>query len=169
MSDYPGADLLDNIDPANFVYFIRRGIHVKIGYSYDPEHRAAQIDRNIDGTAKPWGYNYRAPIEILRIFKGSRTDESLLHRTLNDFCAGGEWFIAEDELLAYIANVKPGTYPPVTRRGGTYVAPQPGLSEYEMQALSPFRSRDEWDEGLSRVTPIYPGSGHRVQPRARSA
>lgn len=64
-----------------YVYFIRSGAFVKIGYSRDPQKRMRQLDRALA----------TAP-ELVAIFEGTRSLEHQLHNHLLGHHARHEWF-----------------------------------------------------------------------------
>lgn len=72
-----------------FVYFMRAGEAVKIGYSSDPLGRAHSIQT---GSA----------IEITEIVavRGTKDDERTLHRRWKAYRLHGEWFRADPAVLA---------------------------------------------------------------------
>jgi Meiotically up-regulated gene 113 len=64
-----------------FVYFLRAGKRVKIGFSKNPFTRISDLRTNIAD-----------PLDNVVIFKGSRLDEQRLHRRLRAYRMEGEWF-----------------------------------------------------------------------------
>lgn len=76
-----------------WVYFIRGGQHIKIGWSPDPEKRLKAL---ATGNAHP--------LTVLAKFPGSVRDEKLLHRLLKPYRvrADGEWFHARKPLLVLV-------------------------------------------------------------------
>jgi hypothetical protein len=77
--------------PATFVYFIRGGEHIKIGWSKDPLKRLEQLR-----TGCPY------PLEMLGCMAGEESDERALHEHFAHLRERGEWFKAEPWLLAHI-------------------------------------------------------------------
>lgn len=78
-------------DPSNsptFVYMMRTGDSVKIGFSRDPFSRRHGLSSGMPST-----------LEILRIFIGLRSDEKALHKKFAHLHIKGEWFRMSEELL----------------------------------------------------------------------
>lgn len=74
---------------AGWVYFIRFGDRVKVGYTTNPDSRLRDLPHE----------------EVIGIVPGTRADEQAWHRLLADFHVVGEWFRAEPALLAQLRNV----------------------------------------------------------------
>lgn len=72
-----------------YVYFIRLGDRVKIGFSEVPASQLKNLPHE----------------EVIGIVPGTREDEQTWHRLLADFRVTGEWFRAEPEVLAALAAV----------------------------------------------------------------
>jgi hypothetical protein len=91
------ADLHDTFRPpravkqprAGWVYFVRFGERIKVGYTTDPDTRLRAIPHD----------------EVIGILPGTRDDEAAWHNLLADFHVTGEWFKADAELLATLAGV----------------------------------------------------------------
>lgn len=73
-----------------FVYFLRFGDRVKIGFSTDPQNRVRALPHD----------------EILAIVPGTRLNERQMHAAFADLRITGEWFHADERLLDFIADVK---------------------------------------------------------------
>lgn len=74
-------------DPSTlgYVYFVRLGNRVKIGYSRNPAERFKEVPLE----------------EVLTITPGSQDDERAAHIRFAHLRTTGEWFKAEPELLKY--------------------------------------------------------------------
>lgn len=77
---------------AGFVYFLRAGDFVKIGWSQNPRKRIQSFT-----TGNP----HKA--ELLGSVPGTLEDEKRLHAVFGDIRHRREWFSAESELLGFIA------------------------------------------------------------------
>lgn len=77
--------------PDGWVYFIRGGDFIKIGWSQDPDRR-----RNDLSTGSPF------KLEVIGKVPGSGEDEQSFHRAFSHLRTNGEWFEASPELLAFI-------------------------------------------------------------------
>lgn len=75
--------------PDGFVYFALLGGLVKIGHSRKPERRARDLSA-----------------ELLACFPGGRRDERRTHHEFAALRERGEWFRAEDPLLARIEELR---------------------------------------------------------------
>ncbi len=75
-----------------FVYFLRCGDWVKIGFSTDPTRRVREITTKV-------------PYEITTLLTvpGTMQDEKRLHRALERFRINGEWFAYRSEIAALMA------------------------------------------------------------------
>lgn len=83
------------IDSPGFVYFIQAGTAggpIKIGYSYAPETRLAQLQTSMPDT-----------LRLLAAMPGSVTDERALHSKLRLHRLRGEWFLPHADVLAEVA------------------------------------------------------------------
>lgn len=76
--------------PEGWVYFIRKGGLVKIGWSSQPSVRFKQL----------------RPDEVLATMPGSMRDERDLHGAFSHLREHGEWFRPEPDLLAFIDGLK---------------------------------------------------------------
>jgi hypothetical protein len=84
------------------IYFVARYHLVKIGYATDLRSRLRAIEQGssiIPGMAA-------TPVELLASFPGDRARERELHDRFRHLCAGGEWFLLNDELEGFIKRVK---------------------------------------------------------------
>jgi hypothetical protein len=70
-------------EAVGFVYFLRSGDHIKIGFSKDPRRRASDLSSGL-----------ASGINILAYVPGSRDDERRLHHALRRHRQSGEWFAA---------------------------------------------------------------------------
>lgn len=71
------------------VYFVRLGSLVKIGWTGDMEQRMKAVPHE----------------EILGTIPGTMADEKRCHKAFDHLCVKGEWFRAEPDLLAFVADV----------------------------------------------------------------
>jgi hypothetical protein len=78
-------------EPNAYVYFIKCGKYVKIGTSRNPQARFKTLRSENNSTIRPKGINI-ADAELIGYFPGGRDLESLLHWTLREEQAAGEWF-----------------------------------------------------------------------------
>lgn len=85
-----------------FIYFLRCGEFVKIGYSKEPENRLRYFE-----TGSPYDF------EMLAVHPGSERDEAALHRLLAAYRHKGEWFCGCAEIAAIVANGIPKFSHPV--------------------------------------------------------
>lgn len=92
------ADLHDTFKPPRsvlkrpkqgYVYFVRLGDRVKIGYSENVPQRLAAVPHE----------------EVLGVIPGTMDDEQGWHQLLADYRTVGEWFRADDDVLAAIGRV----------------------------------------------------------------
>jgi hypothetical protein len=91
------AELHDTFKPpravkqplAGWVYFIRFSDRVKVGYTTRPDERMHGLPHE----------------EIIGIIPGTRADERAWHSLLADFHVVGEWFRADPQVLAMLAQV----------------------------------------------------------------
>jgi hypothetical protein len=74
---------------SGWIYFIRFGDRVKIGYTTNPDQRMRDLPHD----------------QVLGIMPGTRADEAAWHRLLIDFHVVGEWFRAEPDVIATLARV----------------------------------------------------------------
>ena len=75
---------------SGFVYFIRSGDFVKIGYSLDPVKRLAKI-----GTDSPY------KCEIIGIFASQDFSETEMHRKFSHLWSRGEWFLFDQSMIDF--------------------------------------------------------------------
>ncbi len=83
------------IDRSQWVYFVRGGDRIKIGYAANTGRRIADLQ-----TASP------VPLELLTAIPGSRDLERELHRQFAALRTHGEWFRAEDPLLSHVDRLR---------------------------------------------------------------
>jgi hypothetical protein len=79
---------------AGFVYFIRMGPWVKIGYSIDPDRRLRTLQ-----TASP------VRLELLFSWPGPAEDEAYVQGLFGEYRAEGEWFRLEGRLADRVDDV----------------------------------------------------------------
>lgn len=77
---------------AGFVYFLRSGEAVKIGFSTRPAERLAALADSLPGGG-----------EVIGCVPGSEEDELAVHERFSALRLNGEWFRADAELLSYVA------------------------------------------------------------------
>jgi len=71
-----------------FVYFIRCGDYVKIGFSKNPSCRLGQFN-----TSSPY------KCELISSYPGTDSNERTLHGALDKYRIKGEWFLAHDYII----------------------------------------------------------------------
>lgn len=79
-----------------YVYFVRVGDRIKIGYSTRPTRRLLALQ-----TANP------GKLEILGTMWATRDREREIHRQFKRLHVRGEWFMARSDLLQYIERYTP--------------------------------------------------------------
>lgn len=72
-----------------FVYFIRFGDRVKIGFTTDFEKRKRDLPHE----------------QVIAVISGTRDDEATWHQLLEEYRTVGEWFRAEPEVLDALERV----------------------------------------------------------------
>lgn len=72
-----------------WVYFMRREVLIKIGYSNDPDRRAVALGAT-----------------LLAKMSGDSKSESLLHRKFQHLWVHGEWFRPGGDLIAFINHLR---------------------------------------------------------------
>jgi hypothetical protein len=75
-----------------YVYFLRIGDRIKIGWSARPFVRAAGIKTDLS-----------SPLDALAAFRGTKLDERRLHRQFAAFRTSGEWFACNAKLSRFLA------------------------------------------------------------------
>lgn len=77
--------------PPGYVYYLRVGVHIKIGFATNLERRLA---------------SYPPDTELLAVETGTMKDEMDVHRTFKDFRASGrEWYEPRPVLMDHIERV----------------------------------------------------------------
>jgi Meiotically Up-regulated Gene 113 (MUG113) protein len=74
---------------SGWVYFIRFGDRVKVGYTTKPDQRMRDLPHE----------------QVIGILPGTRADEAAWHHLLADFHVVGEWFRADPQVLAMLGKV----------------------------------------------------------------
>lgn len=72
-----------------YVYFLQSGNRVKIGFSKNPFTRGAQHRTAMS-----------APVDLMIAVQATRQDERELHARLADYRVLGEWFAADEPVIA---------------------------------------------------------------------
>lgn len=103
------------------VYFARVGRYIKVGYSENPERRVRNLMKSATRYGLPADLRPDAPRELLAAIPGGLGVEWTCHESLDDFAAGGEFFIDEPPVRGFIAEAQAGRFPVVTRDGGPFV------------------------------------------------
>lgn len=88
----------------NFVYFIRAGHKIKIGYATNPEQRLKKIRSGTSGAYAPVNLD-TSRARLLAVIEGDRKREHELHRQFQHLKVSGEWFKAKPELIDFIKEV----------------------------------------------------------------
>lgn len=89
---------------SHFVYFIKAGRKIKIGYATDPVRRLHRIRSGTSGAGAPVGLD-TSRAKILATIEGDRLREGELHRQFKHLRVSGEWFHATPELVSFIQEV----------------------------------------------------------------
>lgn len=92
------------------VYFIKVGGYLKIGYSENPERRCKNLWKSTTRYSRPWDLSLTESRELLLVIDGDKSTEYWVHAALNDFAAGGEFFIDEPEVQVFIEWVAAGEF-----------------------------------------------------------
>lgn len=104
------------------VYFIAAGGYIKIGCSEDAQRRFERLHRSGTAATFPPGVSTAlADRRLLRVVSGWLTEETAVHRALDEFSVGLEWFLDEPPVREFIASLPdkcPAHLPRVTRPGG---------------------------------------------------
>lgn len=105
------------------VYFIACAGFIKVGFSDDPEKRCANLFRGSSRYTAPRAvYEARGSQELIGTIEGCKSTERRLHRALDDYYSGCEWFIDEPELRTYLLSLNPddedADFPPLRREAG---------------------------------------------------
>ncbi|UCI23724.1 GIY-YIG nuclease family protein [Mesorhizobium sp. B2-8-5] len=79
----PASAPIANDDARGYVYFLRSGDRIKIGFSTTPLERTSNLR-----TSMPEDY------DLCLILKGTRKDEKRLHSRFGSYRRNGEWFVA---------------------------------------------------------------------------
>ena len=114
-----------------WVYFLRVGHYIKIGWSEDPERRAANIWKSGTRYARPSDLSIHADRELLATMPGEKDDERRVHLALWDFAVGCEFFVDEPPVRDFIDRVVAGR--PIThviRTGGQVPFPEVAIQEW---------------------------------------
>jgi hypothetical protein len=74
-----------------YIYFLKCGDYVKIGSSFSPETRIAQLKKENDTTLRPKGLKIENAVCIGWV-QGARSLERDIHQVLNRYRENGEWF-----------------------------------------------------------------------------
>lgn len=124
------------------VYFAEVGPYIKIGFSRNPERRV----RNLFASTTRYSAPADTPMDLasrrlIRAIKGDKGTEFQIHRALEDFNVGTEWFANEPELREWIdAAEYAEEYEPLRRAGGPIRRPNvlgdPEVSELMSRALA---------------------------------
>lgn len=101
------------------VYFAQVGRYIKVGFSYNPERRVKNLWKSETRYSRPLDCPLDAPV-LLAIAPGGRGEESLCHLALEDFAAGGEFFVDEPPVRAFIPEAQAGRYHRVPREAGEF-------------------------------------------------
>ena len=88
----PHAHGLERLHKGTYLYFIRCGDFIKVGYASDIEAILRQFRR----------FN-PVPVSVLGYVRGGATLEREVHKLFGAFHVRGEWFDVAPELLAFAA------------------------------------------------------------------
>ena len=87
-----------------YIYFLRCGNYVKIGSSFSPETRIAQLKKDNDATLRPKGLKIADAVCIGWV-QGARSLERDLHQALNRYRHDGEWFEWTPKVEAVVTTI----------------------------------------------------------------
>lgn len=135
------------------VYFAVAGPYVKIGYSQNPERRVARLF--CSATPRPHDCpTGRGSRQLIRTIDGDKHVEAAIHRALDDFCVGAEWFAYGPPVADFIASVEPDRYdyPRLAREGG----PREFVEQHLPERFRPPADYDE-DAVMARLGYILSG------------
>jgi hypothetical protein len=95
------------------VYVIECAGLLKIGYSENPERRTAKLFQSTSAyTAPRAAYEARGTQRLIHVIKGARKDdEAMIHRALDDYSIGAEWFVNESAVLEVVHAFEPDDVP----------------------------------------------------------
>jgi hypothetical protein len=82
---------VERIQQDCYIYFLRCGDYVKIGSSFSPETRIAQLKKENDTTLRPKGLKMDDAVCIGWV-QGARSLERDIHQVLSRYRENGEWF-----------------------------------------------------------------------------
>lgn len=134
------------------VYFIACGGFIKVGFSDNPERRVKNLFQSGSRyTAPRAAFEARAERTLLRSIEGDKDTERTIHRALEDFYAGCEWFVDEPQLRDWIAAAMPDDrlrkrdYPKLVRLGGRVEVPQGdmGGGNYDLNIAVWLKGREQ--------------------------
>ena len=91
---YDALEASVNFDDANFVYFVRAGGALKIGFTGDLKRRLGRMQPETP-----------EPLILIGVVRGGEPLERELHRRLSSDKISGEWFKLSDEVIATVASV----------------------------------------------------------------
>lgn len=98
---------------SGFIYAIESGGRIKIGFSEKPERRFTKV-----ASDAPF------PCVLLGFWPGSASDELAIHAAFNAIRVHGEWFVATEALLDFIAD----HVVPVEKKGAVAKGCEPAAS-----------------------------------------
>jgi hypothetical protein len=85
------------------VYFIRVGRYFKIGASDDPQRRLEKLHQSHTRYTFPADASLKVEDrELYKVVDGWKDDEARIHRALDDFAVGLEWFLDEPPLREFV-------------------------------------------------------------------
>lgn len=90
-----------------FVYVIRFGRYVKVGWSQDPHGRMRKL-RYERRLAHPVDADMK-DCEVLGWIPGAESLERKMHHVLKEYRVRGEFFLLPESLMAALATLRPGS------------------------------------------------------------
>lgn len=94
---------LESLPADEWVYFIRVGHYIKVGYSRDPQRRMENLFSSSTRYSRPCDLSVHAKRELLGTIPGDKSDERRVHMALWNFAVGCEWFVDEPPVRDYMA------------------------------------------------------------------
>ena len=100
------------------VYVIECAGLLKIGYSEDPERRVTNLFKSTSRyTAPRAAYEARGTQRLVHTIPGAtKQDERAIHRALDHYSIGCEWFVDEPDLWDVLQTFEPGDQPTLAVR-----------------------------------------------------
>lgn len=95
VSTLSGSPALSRLRRHGFVYFVRAGDFIKIGFAVDVQRRIASLQ-----TGSPM------PLTLLATTPGTLDSERAYHKRFDELWERGEWFRAVDPLVSFVDGMR---------------------------------------------------------------